>query len=137
MTPDLTRAAGRRHRRRLKLGAKPICVFDGETAPEALRPADRAWLEAHHVFGFAHDPDSVLCLCLNCHAKVSAGQVDDRVPLRKQGTELERQHAMLLAWASFLRRLVEALLDWAERLQAVIAGLDADFADWRDTPWAR
>ena len=101
MSLDPTRAAGRRYRKRLKLGDKPICAFDGETAPEALSLESRTWLEAHHVFGFAHDPDTTLRLCLNCHAKVSAGQVDDGVPMRKQGTELERQHAMLCAWASF------------------------------------
>ena len=137
MTHDPTRAAGRRHRRRAKLPHPPICAFDGETAPEALRAADRTWLEEHHVFGFQHDEKSVICLCLNCHAKVSAGQTDDGVPLRKQGTELDRQHAMLAAWASFLRLLADAVETWAERLTVVIQGLDADAAGWRDAPWAR
>jgi len=137
MSIDPTRAAGRRYRKRLKLGDKPICAFDGETAPEALSLESRTWLEEHHVFGFAHDPDTTLCLCLNCHAKVSAGQVDDGVPMRKQGTELERQHAMLCAWASFLRLLVDAFQNWTERLLHVIQGLDADYPGWREATWAR
>lgn len=138
MAHDPTRAAGRRNRRRAaRLGPNPICLFDGETVPEILLPTTRTWLEEHHLFGYAHDPDTTMCLCLNCHGKISAGQVDDGVPMRKQGTELARQHAMLQAWASFLRILADAVLAWAERLLAVITGLDSDYPEWRNATWAR
>ena len=93
-------------------------------------------LERHHPLGRAHSPKLTVPVCPTCHAIFSAAQVDDGVPLEPQPTLLERVLAVLQALGSFLRVLAEALLAWAERSAAFVAGLDTDYPGWRTKPWA-
>jgi hypothetical protein len=127
----------RAHRRRAALGDTVVCVMCGETAPEALRQLPARLFEQHHVFGRQHDPETTVPVCASCHAKLSAGQVDDRIPLSAATTSLERQHAMLGALGSALRVIGEALIAWGQRGERMVEGLDQDYKGWRDHPWAK
>jgi len=136
-THDPLGSGGRKHRRRLKLGPDARCLGCGRPNPVVLMKANRTMFEWHHPLGRAHVPDLEVPVCRNCHAEFSAAQVDDAVPLEPQPTVLERQAAIFQAFVSFLRALAEVLLEWALRAASVIAGLDADYPDWRTKSWAR
>lgn len=127
----------RAHRRTATLGDAAVCVMCGETAPEALRQVQARLFEAHHVFGRQHDPETTVTVCVSCHAKLSVGQTDDRIPLSAAATSLDRQHAMLGAFGSFLRVLGESLIEWGRRGERIVEGLDQDHKGWRDHPWAK
>ncbi len=124
--------ARRRNRRRQELGPDARCAGCGETDIDALRKVRRSVLEQHHPFGEAHEPDATIVLCRTCHAKYSAGQYDDGVPLTPQPTMLERWVAVTAATGSFLRKSGETLLAWAERGKDVVRKLDEKHPDWRD-----
>jgi hypothetical protein len=93
-------------------------------------------LEAHHALGRAHAPDLTIPVCRNCHAVLSAAQLDDEVPLAPQPNLLARLLAVVAALGSLLRMLAEALLAWAAKGRQFVAGLDTDFPTWRAKPWA-
>src|SRR4051812_8075025 len=101
MTYDPMTKRSRRHRKRQKLGPAAQCILCGLASPEGLMPVSRSWLELHHPLGFAHEPDLTVVVCRTCHAVLSAGQVDDGVPLRPQKTVLETIIAVLTAVGSF------------------------------------
>jgi hypothetical protein len=136
MSYDPLGAPGRKHRRRQKLGTDARCLGCGATDPTILVRVKRTLFEHHHPLGEAHAPDLTVVLCRNCHAILSAAQVDDGVPLDPQPTVLERLVAIFQAFVSFLRALAEVLLEWALRSSRVIAGLDTDYPGWRAKPWA-
>jgi len=121
----------RRNRRRQELGPDARCAGCGETDLDALRKVNRSLLEQHHPFGEAHEPDATILLCPTCHAKYSAGQCDDGVPLTPQPTDLERLVAVTAAGGSFLRKSGDTLLKWAERGKDVVRKLDENCPDWR------
>jgi hypothetical protein len=98
--------------------------------------AKRSWFEDHHVLGEEHEPSLTVPVCRNCHALLSAAQLDDVVPLVPQPTLLERLIAVFQAFVSFLRALADILLEWALRGSRVLAGLDTDYPDWRSKSWA-
>ena len=135
-TYDPMARAQRRTRLRQRLGPAARCLFCGDQELEALRKVDRAWLEQHHALGRAHNPELTVVLCRRCHARVSASQQDDGVPLKRQPTLLETLLAVLTAAGSFFRTLAEALFAWITRGKAFLRGLDADFPTWRRMPWA-
>ena len=89
------------------------------------------------MFGAAHEPEQTIVVCLNCHARFSAAQQDDGVPLTPLATVLERGIAVMAGAGSSLGVISDALLEWAERGQGVVRGLDEDFREWRNRPWSR
>jgi hypothetical protein len=103
----------------------------------ALRRVPAALFEDHHALGRQHEPALTVVVCASCHAILSAGQLDDGVPLTEVPTTLERLLAIAAALGSHLRELGEALLAWALRGRALIEGLDRDYPEWRKKPWAR
>jgi hypothetical protein len=127
----------REHRRRFAMGGETVCAMCGEAAPEALRQVPAGLFEKHHVLGRQHDSEIEVTVCASCHAKLSAGQVDDRIPLTAATTSLERQHAMLGALGSFLRVLGESLIAWGQRGERIVGGLDQNYSGWRGHPWAK
>lgn len=135
-TYDPMGARSRQHRRRQKMGTAASCAWCGITDPTVLMKVDRAFFEEHHVMGRAHVPHLTITLCRNCHARLSAGQTDDGVPMEPQPTFLERLLAILLALASFFRKLAEELFAWADKGQGFVTGLDTTYSGWRSSPWA-
>jgi hypothetical protein len=136
MPYDSLGAASRRYRRRQTFEPDARCVGCGEANPTILIRVKRTIFERHHPLGKQHAPKLTVVVCRNCHAKLSAAQVDDDVPLEAQPTVLERLVAIFQALVSFLKALAELLLEWALRGVRLIAGLDADHSDWRTKPWA-
>jgi hypothetical protein len=136
MSYDPMGASGRKHRRRRKLGPDARCIGCGVANPTLLVAVKRTWFEHHHPLGEQHESRLTVPVCRNCHALLSAAQVDDGVPLVSQPTLLERLIAIFQAFVSFLAALVKILLEWASRGRRVVAGLDADYPDWRTKPWA-
>jgi hypothetical protein len=136
MSYDPMGATGRKHRRRRKFGSDARCISCGVSNPTLLVAVKRTWFEHHHPLGEQHEPRLTVPVCRNCHAILSAAQVDDGVPLVSQPTLLERLIAIFQAFVSFLAALVKILLEWALRGRRVVAGLDADYPDWRTKPWA-
>ena len=92
--------------------------------------------QQHHAVGRWHDGKLVLVVCANCHAILSSRQLDDGVPMQRQGTTLERMIAILEALASFFRHLAEAFIRWARKLHGMLLGLDQAYEGWRTQPWA-
>ena len=121
----------RRHRRQQRLGPDARCAMCGETNPECLMQVRRSILEQHHVAGEAHEPGLTIVVCRNCHARFSAAQQDDGVPLTPQSTELEHVNAAIKGIGSALRVIGDGLLRLGDRADGVITRLDAAFPDWR------
>jgi len=136
MPYDTFGASGRRHRRRRKLGPDARCMGCGASNPTILIRVKRTLFEHHHPLGEAHEPALTVPLCKNCHAILSAAQVDDGVPLDPQPTVLERLVAVFQAFVSFLGALAQILLEWALRGLRFIVGLDVDYEGWRTKSWA-
>ena len=137
MPYDPMDAPRRKHRRQQRLGPDAVCVICGERNPDTPVRVQPSLLEQHHVLGAAHALDATVVVCRNCHARLSAAQQDDGVPLTPQGTLLERGIAMMAAAGSSHRVIGEAYLEWAERAQGIVRGLDKDFPEWRNRPWSR
>ena len=79
------RAARRRVQRLQKLGCEhPFCLWCGCSDPMLLRPVTRSFLEKHHVFGRANDPDSTSALCFNCHALATEGLLQAGVTMNRE-----------------------------------------------------
>lgn len=135
-THDPLKKQHRKTRKRHRLGPEATCLACGRTNLHTLRKAKRSVFEMHHVLGVSHAPDAEVVVCILCHARMSAGQVDDEVPLQPQETILERMVAVLLAWASFLSIAAEILKELAASGTACVAGLDRDYPDWRVRSWA-
>lgn len=117
----------RRQQRRLRElgGGRPRCVLCGESDWRTLKPVEVSslpadlvkFLEDHHVLGHNHDPDFKVPLCRNCHAKVSARQLEFGADLRRKETLLARLPEMLRSDAAFLYELSVARLDLADQLE--------------------
>lgn len=132
--------ATRKAKRIRKIGPDAVCVLCGETRPEVLIRVPWSFLhQNHHVVGEANDAKLTAVLCLNCHAKETELQ-------RLHGVNLYRDRmrtlpeilvSILRAVAAFLHSLADRFEDWAERLAAFIAALDAHFPEWRELPEAK
>jgi len=131
--------SGRMHRRRQKFGASPRCALCGCEDIQILsyQRVPRSIIEEHHVVGRAHDPELVVLLCRNCHARVSARQVDAGVDLKPKTNVLEWLIGMLRNIAVLCGELAPRIREWADYGDRLVAGLDHDFPGWRDKPWAR
>jgi hypothetical protein len=84
-------------------------------------------MEWHHTAGFAHDPNQVALTCKNCHAKATAGQIQEGVLLEPASGLLERIVAQLESLAAWFRTLGDAFDRTARQLRAFIARLKEQF----------
>jgi len=137
MPYDPMDAARRKHRRQQRLGRDAVCVTCGEQNGDKLTRISRSLLERHHVLGASHDAELTIVVCLNCHARFSAAQQDDGVPLTSEANLLERGIAIMSAAGSSLKVMGDAFLEWSERGRKIVHGLDQDFREWRNRPWSR
>lgn len=117
--PKKTATRAAKQRRRLPPNA--VCNTCGESDPIVL--------EQHHIAGRAHDPDTTIILCKNCHKKATEGQLREGVPLGATTSFPDRLAAMLAGLAAFFRfladafdRLVEQVKDFAGSHDAQLAG---------------
>src|SRR4029077_13974080 len=121
----------REQRRHAELGAGAQCAGCSEPDINVLMK-ERRLLEEHHVLGQSHAPDVTIILCRNCHAKYTAAQYDDGVPLTPQSSHLERFFAVVDGAASTLGVLSRALQVATDRVREhVIPVLDQKLPDWR------
>lgn len=137
--PDPIGADARAARRASKLPPAAACVLCGEIDLRALypRPVPRSQLAQHHVLGRQHDPACVVTLCLNCHAKVTADQLDADVPLTARSNVLERLAAATRSLRTFTTLMDDAHRRQIERLDALMHALDVAHPTWRSLPEAQ
>lgn len=136
--PDPIASQRRKTRRKAKLPPDAVCALCDEVTPEALLLANRSLLEAHHVLGEANAGELTVPLCRNCHAVETEGMRDAGVEQEHRPRQLpELVVSVLRALGVFFRSLGEHLLECAERLAALFAGLDRDCPGWRELPEAQ
>ena len=117
------KTARRKSRQRRRLPADALCIVCGESAPVAL--------EKHHPMGRAHEPDTTVPLCKNCHAKATEGQLDEEVPLSATDNLPDRIGAIFDALAAFFRFLADAFNRLADQVRAFAGNLDVALPEWR------
>jgi len=109
MSDDPLRVAVRRASRRRGITENDRCAWCDIQQPDLVRRVARPLLEAHHVVGFANDPEDTVMLCLNCHWLATIAQQDDLVPLRPAQSKHERARASITAAASLIKAAAEQL----------------------------
>jgi hypothetical protein len=133
LEPDPIGTDLRRARRARKLPKGAACVICGRDEPQVLRRARRSLLEQHHLGGEANDASLTVVLCLNCHRLQTARQPTIGIELEEdpQRTDIERLVSVLRGLALFFEGLAQALMEWAARVAAHVARLDANCPGWR------
>lgn len=123
----------RRRRQAAKLRPDPACLFCLERDPDCLRSVKKTLLDGHHVAGKANDAETVVTLCRNCHAKVTAGMLRAGMQLwRDDGRSTPEKAAQFLFGLGLLfGMLMAACESWGTRLQAHVAQLDEKLPEWR------
>lgn len=121
MNPKKTAAREARRQRRLPPDA--ACVTCSERS--------HVTLEMHHPMGAAHEPNLIVPLCKNCHAKATEDQLREEVPLSATDNLLDRIAAILGAVAAFFRFLADALNQLQGQVKDFAEKLDAKFPAWR------
>ncbi|MCW4463109.1 hypothetical protein OK349_15450 [Sphingomonas sp. BT-65] len=96
---DLKREARKQARLEALDSNDPACAMCGES--------DWRCMELHHVAGQQHDA-AVVCLCRNCHRKVSDDQ-RDYPPIARGDPMLDSIGRFLRGLADMLRVIVERL----------------------------
>jgi hypothetical protein len=128
MDKDPIKTAGREKRRQERLCSSPrVCPFCGCVDPIALIAVAPEWLlakgvprtlfEGHHSVGEAHDPELIVLICRNCHAKATERLLCAGVSMRPAPDPVTRVALILDALAEFFEMLVAALRRWAETLR--------------------
>jgi hypothetical protein len=135
-TPDPIGNDVRKLARERRLGEGAVCVLCGKDDSDALMRVGRTLLEAHHLGGEANDRSLTVVVCRNCHARLSEGQRDSGVDLRRrpERSSLERLEAVLRGLADFCALLAKGLCYWADELARTVGRLDRDFPGWRQEP---
>ncbi len=133
--PDPIRTDQRRTKRRALVPDEAACALCEYANPTGLS------LEDDHVLGVAASDEVRVWLCRNCHAAqtslrhdYSAGTKAGRK--RAPVSYPERLAMALRSLAVFLHALAEWAMSQAERLLALVAGLDASELEWRGAGWA-
>jgi hypothetical protein len=136
--PDPIGVDYRKSRQARRLPAGAACAFCGETQICTLRTPRRSILEHHHAAGQANDETLIVVLCLNCHAKATAGQLDaGALPAGTAPSVVERQELALRSLGSFAELMAEACYRWGDQLAGVVNELDENLSGWRDLPGMR
>lgn len=103
---------------RERLGAeRPTCIYCGYGELVALRRVTRKFLPEHHVWERNHDPDSVVFVCLNCHAVAHELFSDAGVQLQTASDPVMRVAAMLRAEAVHFEMLADSKRKQADLLE--------------------
>ncbi len=111
------RAARRRAQRLNKLGCEhPLCLFCLCSEPMLLRPVTRRFLEEHHIFGVANDPELTLALCFTCHALITEGLIQAGVTMTRESDPRKFAINIFRALAVHNHALSEALWRCADLL---------------------
>jgi hypothetical protein len=139
--PDPVSADRRRARRQVKLPQGAACVICGVTDHDIL-VVGRSIIEAEHPLGEEAAPDVWVPLCRNHHAAQTAAQHDHQAlpppgPRGRHLTVPETLERVLRALAVFAHALAHALVGFADQVRDLVAGLDQEYPNWRDQPWAR
>jgi hypothetical protein len=123
--------ARRNARRKDRFGDANFCLFCGYACLEALTTETRQWLETkrvpaqvlghllerHHIHGKAHDPNSVITLCLNCHREITEGLMREGVSMYPQKNSRKLVTTKLRASAVLLDSLASSCRDSAKLLE--------------------
>jgi len=134
--PDPMRNEARRARQARRLPLDSACALCGETDPAVLRedsllPSTLRLLQMHHVLGEANDEAVVVCLCLTCHAKATAAQLDAAaLPPGSSPRCLERIVYSMRSLGSFFQLLADWCHRCAELVTQVVRSLDAHVPSW-------
>ena len=90
-------------------------------------------MERDHPGGRDNDAKLTVVLCLNHHRLSTNGQLAVGVELGENPARSmpERLESVLRGLAAFFAMLGESLMDWAGRLGAFVAALDANCPAWR------
>ena len=108
MSTDETDRERRKYRRLQQLGTmNPRCGMCGE--------ADWRCMELHHVADHGRD-DATVCLCRNCHRKVSDDQHDHPAPEPNANRLLDQIGNFLIGLADMLRLIIEKLYAFGDVL---------------------
>lgn len=137
MTSNPIAATGRRKQREQRFGANPACARCGMAEIDALVPARRCLLEAHHVCGRGNDESLTVAVCRNCHAVLTERQRSAGVTFEPPPTLLHQLAAALLSLFAMLHDLSERGMAWAHALVKLASDLDTNFPEWRALPSAR
>ena len=126
---------GRTTRRKVlrvdRLGSNAFCLFCGYACLESLTQVTRKWLEArgiprerlnrlleeHHSLGEAHDPDSIVTLCLNCHREITEGLAREGVSMYPEKNLHKLIALVLRSSAVFFEFLASSYRKWARLLE--------------------
>lgn len=104
-------------------GADAACILCLYSNPVALIEVDRTLLQEHHVNGQAHDPATLVPVCLNCHAELHAGMRDNGTSLEPKRSFLEKLAEVHRAREVFARAEADAHARIADRLDEYQLGL--------------
>jgi hypothetical protein len=131
--PDPIGADLRHKRACQRVPAGSVCVICGRGEPAGLREAKRSLLEQHHLAGRENDGKLTVVLCLYCHRLQTVRQQTVGIALDPDAdrTAVERVIALLRGLALFFQSLGLACVEWADRLAAHVARLDAHSPEWR------
>lgn len=146
-------------RRSDRLPANAVCLFCGTTEPSKLTtmtaerlldlpagPPNRfrahvrsVLIEGHHLFPRGVERDTIIPLCKNCHAKIHELLRDVGMDFAQpeDWTLLHVVHAILRVLAALHQQLSQVLSALADRVWALIEGLDASFEGWDSLPEAK
>jgi hypothetical protein len=128
----------RRARKRYEIPPDAACALCGVTTPEALARVNRKVLDGHHVSAETNDPDLFVPLCKNCHAVVTAAQLDAGVDLEhRPRTVLEREAGAARSEAVLFRAFADARERRADQLSVLEHRLDRRYPKWRELPEAQ
>ena len=135
--PDPIGRDGRRNRLARQLPIDAACALCGERNLQVLKKVKvkRSLLEGHHVAGKDNDKLLLAVLCLNCHAKATALQLDiGAFPSGRRTSCLEAMELAMRSVGTFFEQLAEACYRWASQLARVIVVLDRALPAWRTLP---
>jgi hypothetical protein len=138
--PDPIQNEARRARQARRLPPNAACALCGETDPAVLRqaslqPSTLGLLQMHHVLGEANDEEVVVCLCLTCHAKATAAQLDaGALPFGRAPTCLERIVYAMRSLGSFFQLIADWCRRCADQIASVVRSLDEHLPNWRGLP---
>ena len=116
-------ARRRRARRQRRLGPDAHCALCPERNIDSLIQVTQSILEEHHIAGEAHDGTATVVLCRNCHARVTAKQVDLGMSFGKSESLLETAVAILKSLAALFYVVADMLVWLAEQLAALLRAL--------------
>ena len=117
--------------------ARPRRLPEGASCPHCGEE-DSAQLELHEPGGRANDPDGWVVMCKHCHRSHTAAQPGFGIDLGSDPNRTipEQLISVLRGLALMFELIAESCRWWADRLAALVSGLDGEFPGWRELPEA-